>query len=233
MSEIIESIRKRLFEFQDLKYRDFQSKLMPDIDIKNIIGVRTPVVRSIAKEFLKDDRIDGFFEDLPHKYYDENNLHGFLICGCKDYGRVIKLLDAFLPYVDNWATCDLLSPKIFCKHKDLLIKDIERWIKSGKTFTVRFGIEMLMSHFLDGDFDSKYLKKVADIKSDEYYINMMIAWYFATALTKQWDAAIGYIEQNKLGVWVHNKTIQKCIESYRISDEQKEYLRSMKRFIRN
>lgn len=225
---ITEKIESKLFENQDLKYRDFQAKLTPGVDIENMIGVRTPVIRKLAKEFAKCDEIDEFLNELPHKYYDENNLHGFIISECKDYAKTIRYLDEFLPYVNNWATCDLLSPKSFKKNKELLKNDILRWMNSDLTYTKRFGIEMVMSHFLDDDFDDSFLPLIAKIRSDEYYINMMIAWFFATALAKQWDSVIEYIEEFKLEKWTHNKTIQKAIESYRITDEQKVYLRSLK-----
>ena len=217
-------IQQILFDNSDEKYREFQARLMPNVDKENIIGVRTPVLRKIAKELSKKEDIYEFLDTLPHKYYDENNLHGFILSELKNYEEVIKRLDEFLPYVDNWATCDLLSPKIFKKNTDRLFDDAEHWLISDKTFTVRFGIEMLMSYY----HDERSLKRVAKIKSEEYYVNMMLAWFFATELAKQWDNAIVYITQKKLSPWVHNKTIQKAIESYRITNEQKEFLRSLK-----
>ena len=228
MTEIIE---KRLFENQDRNYRTFQAKLMPNVSIERIIGVRTPVLRSLAKEYAKCAEIDTFLSDLPHKYYDENNLHGFIVSECRDYEKTVRYVDAILPYVDNWATCDLLSPKVFKKHRAELEKEIGRWIASDETYTIRFGIEMIQTHYLDENFDGKWLARVAEIRSDEYYVNMMIAWFFATALTKQWDASVPYIEKNALDTWTHNKAIQKACESYRITAEQKEYLRGLK--IRN
>ncbi len=219
---------KKLFELQDGEYRKFQAKLMPNVDIERIIGVRTPELRRLAKELAKDDEIGDFLEDLPHKYYDEYNLHGFIISEIKDYKKAVEAVDKILPYVDNWATCDLLSPKAFKKNRTALKADIDRWLNSDMPFTIRFGIEMAMSHFLDEDFDGEYSEKISKIRSDEYYVNMMIAWYFATALAKQWDDTVKYIENNRLDKWVHNKTIQKAVESYRITDEQKAYLRSMK-----
>lgn len=221
-------IEKRLLELADPEYRAFQAKLMPNVPIERIIGVRTPFLRALAKEYKNDPQIDEFLGDLPHKYYDENNLHGFIISEGKDYEKTVGYVDAILPYVDNWATCDLLSPKIFKKNRDKLGREIERWLSSGKTYTVRFGIEMIQTHYLDEDFDEKWLGRVAQIRSDEYYINMMIAWFFATALTKQWDATVPYIENHTLDVWTHNKTIQKARESYCISDEKKEYLKLLK-----
>ncbi|MBQ3831880.1 MAG: DNA alkylation repair protein [Bacteroidales bacterium] len=201
---------------------------MPGINIERIIGIRTPQLRKLAKDFAKDAEIDDFLSSLPHKYYDENNLHGFIIAEMKDYDRTIAEIDRLLPYIDNWATCDLIRPKLFSKNHDKLIKDIRRWMKSSKTYTIRFGIEMLMTHFLDDDFRSEYLEWVASITNDEYYVKMMVAWYFATALAKQYDATLPIIEQKRLASWTHNKTIQKAIESYRITDEQKEYLKGLK-----
>lgn len=225
---MIEQIEKRLFELQDEKYRLFQAKLMPGVDMERIIGVRTPELRKLAKELVKTEGIEDFLQDIPHKYYDENNLHGFIISECKDYEKSVAYVDAILPYVDNWATCDLLSPKAFKKSREKLAEDIERWISSEETYTIRFGIEMIMSHFLDDDFDKKWLERVSVIRSSEYYVNMMLAWFYATALAKQWDDTIIYIEEHKLDKWVHNKTIQKAVESYRITDEQKGYLRRLK-----
>lgn len=227
--DICEEILQRLFALQDLEYRDFQAKLMPTVDKSTIIGVRTPELRRLAKEFAKREGVAAFLDELPHRYYDENNLHGFLLCEEKDFGRVIARLDAFLPYVDNWATCDLLSPKVFKKYKAELLPHIRRWLASDQVYTVRFGIEMLMSHYLDEDFTPEYFDWVAVLRSEEYYVNMMIAWYFATALVKQYDTALPILLEQRLMPWTHNKIIQKAIESYRITDEQKAYLRSLKR----
>ncbi|MBR5984220.1 MAG: DNA alkylation repair protein [Bacteroidales bacterium] len=221
-------MRESLFANQDLGYRDFHSKLMPTIDKERIIGVRTPQLRKLAKEFAKDAEIDDFLSNFPHQYYDENNMHGFIISEIKDYDQSIAEIDRLLPYVDNWATCDLLSPKSFKKNHDKLLKDIRRWMKSDKTYTIRFGIEMLMTHFLDEDFRPEYLEWVANIRNDEYYVKMMVAWYFATALAKQYDATLPIIDQKRLEKWTHNKSIQKAIESYRITDEQKKYLKTLK-----
>lgn len=218
-------VQKSLFEMQDTKYRDFHAKLMPNIDKNTIIGVRTPDIRKLAKE-IKGNTGD-FLEKLPHKYYEENNLHACLLSEIADFDDCIAKLNAFLPYVDNWATCDIMKPKCFKKNKEKLLSEIEKWLKSEHEYSVRFGIEMLMTHFLDEDFDEKYLEKVSKIKSDKYYINMMIAWYFATALAKQWDFAIKYIENRTLSEWVHKKTIQKAVESYRITEKQKEYLKNL------
>ena len=228
MSNIEQTVQARLFELQDPKYRDFQCKLMPTVDPDTVIGVRTPELRKFAKAFGKEAEAADYLKILPHRYYEENNLHGFLIEGMKDYGQVIAALDAFLPYVDNWATCDLMSPKIFKKHLPELREQIQVWMASSHTYTIRFGIEMLMTFYLDEQFQPEYLDWVADVHSEEYYVNMMIAWYFATALAKQYDAALPYLQEHRLEPWTHNKAIQKAIESYRITDEQKAYLRSLK-----
>ena len=228
MLKIMESITKLLFELRDEEYTKFQAKLTPSVDPKLFIGVRVPDVRKLAKELKNDPGVEVFLQELPHKYYDENMLHGLLISEIKDFDIAIKETDRFLPYVDNWAVCDIMSPKVFKKHKTELIECIRKWAKSKKTYTIRFGIEMLMSHYLNDDFKAEYLDIPARIRSDEYYVNMMIAWFFATALTKQWDSAIQYIENVRLDKWTHNKTIQKAVESYRITDEQKSYLRTLK-----
>ena len=222
-------IRETLFELQDLNYRSFQSGLIPNVDRDTFVGVRTPELRRLAKELAKDQDIAVFFNEVPHKYFDENQLHAFIISLGKDFDETVRKVDAFLPYVDNWATCDQLSPTVFKKHKNELLPHIKKWIKSKKTYTVRFGIGMLMTHFLDDDFDILYPHMVANIKSDEYYVNMMIAWYFATALAKQYEEIIPFIEGGVLEVWTHNKAIQKAVESRRISPEQKEYLKSLKK----
>lgn len=222
-------IQKRLFELSDKKYADFQAKLTPTVEKEKFIGVRVPNVRKLAKEYIKDENHKEFLSALPHKYYDENMLHGLLVSEIKDYDECIRQTDIFLPFVDNWAVCDIMSPKVFKKNKQKLLPEILRWISSNKTYTCRFGIEMLMSHFLDSDFKPEHLKAVAKVKSDEYYVNMMIAWFFATALAKQWDETVKYIENGVLDTWVHNKTISKAVESYRITDSQKEYLRGLKK----
>ena len=215
-------------ENRDKKYAQFQSKLIPGVNVKNVIGIRTPALRKFAKQTIKREDADEFLSDLPHKYFDENQLHAFMISEIKDYTECVNRVKEFLPFVNNWATCDQMSPKVFKKHKTEILKEVKKWIKSEDTYTVRFGICELMTDFLDDDFDEAYPKMVANVKSDEYYINIMIAWYFATALAKQYDAIIPYIENKKLDKWTHNKTIQKAIESYRITDEQKTYLRTLK-----
>ena len=222
-------MREELFKLQHIKYRDFQKKLIPTVDPDTVIGVRTPDLRNLAKQMRGTPEAEAFMEVLPHEYFDENQLHAFLISEEKDYDRCIRRLEAFLPYIDNWATCDQLSPKVFKKHKDELLTRIRMWMKSDHTYTIRFAIGMLMQHFLDEDFDLQYPDMVAQIRSEEYYVNMMIAWYFATALAKQYEAVVPYLETQKLDVWTHNKAIQKARESYRITPEQKEYLKSLKR----
>lgn len=224
-----EEIRQELFQLQDVKYRDFQSKLIPTVDAKSMIGVRTPQLRSMAKEWSKKERIGEFLDELPHAYFDENQLHAFLISEIKDYDICMARTEAFLPFVDNWATCDQMSPRVFRKHRTELLGAVRKWIGSDQTYVIRFGIKMLMEHFLDEAFEPEYPELVAGIKSEEYYVNMMIAWYFATALAKQYDGIIPYIEGNKLEAWTHNKTIQKALESYRITPEQKTYLKGLKR----
>lgn len=225
---IVDEIREGLFANQDVKYRDFQSKLTPTIEANTAIGVRTPVLRKLAKDYSKRQDVDDFLADLPHKYFDENQLHAFILSEIKDFDECMGKLERFLPFVDNWATCDQMSPKCFKKNHEKLLPYLNKWIKSDDIYTVRFAIVTLMSHFLDDDFDEGYLKLVSDIKSDEYYINMAIAWYFATALAKQYDKTIPYIENKTLDVWTHNKAIQKSIESYRVTAEHKEYLKSLK-----
>lgn len=224
-----QEIRNRLFEMQDLEYKEFQLKLMPGVERDTVIGVRTPALRKLAKDIFKEGGYEDFLSEMPHYYYDEMNLHGFILCEMKDYDTVILEINRFLPYVNNWATCDIVSPKkAFSKNTDKLLVEIKKWMESELTYTIRYGIEMLMSFYLDDKFNSEYLKLVSEVKSDEYYVNMMIAWYFATALAKQYEATIPYIENHVLDDWTHRKTIQKARESYRITPEQKEYLKSLK-----
>jgi len=225
---LINAIRDELLSMADLPYKEFNSKLIPTVDTEHIIGIRTPILRKYASQCSKLDKIEEFLSDLPHTYYEENNLHSFIIEKTKDFNKLIEQLDTFLPYIDNWATCDSMKPSIFKKHLPELEKQIPHWLDSSHTYTIRFGIEMLMNFFLDDAFDPKYLKWVSVIRSDEYYVNMMIAWYFATALAKQWDATIPYIETQSLDNWTHNKSIQKARESLRITKEQKTYLNNLK-----
>ena len=223
-----DEIIRELFRLQDKDYALLQAKIIPNIASEKIIGVRTPALRTFAKTLYKDSDIEDFLSGVPHQYFDEDQLHAFVISLEKDFDRCITRVDAFLPYIDNWATCDQLSPKVFKKNPEKLLPFIQTWIKSDRTYTVRFAIGMLMQHFLDENFDTKYVDMVAEVKSKEYYINMMIAWYFATALAKQYESVLPYIEEKRLDSWTHNKAIQKSVESYRITDEQKKYLKSMK-----
>lgn len=224
----MKTFAKQLFKLRDEEYAKFQAKLTPTVDPGLFIGVRVPEVRKLAKEIYKSGQYSEFLNELPHRYYDENMLHGLILSEFKDYDDCIKEVDRFLPYVDNWAVCDIMSPKCFKKNKDKLLKKINEWTRSKEVYACRFGIEMLMSHYLDDDFKPEYLEIPAKVKLDDYYAKMMVAWFFATALTKQWDATIPYIEKAKLEPWTHNKTIQKARESYRITDEQKSYLNTFK-----
>lgn len=222
------TIREKLFEYRDPKNAAFQAKLTPGILPETFLGVRVPKLRLIEKQFRNTEESKGFLNTLPHEYYDENILHSVFISNLKDYDQVLDALEVFLPYVDNWAVCDTLRPIVFKKQKVNLLDKIKEWIASEKTYTCRFGIDMLMTFYLDDDFQEEYLALVTDVHSEEYYVKMMIAWFFATALAKQWDSTIPYIDNRMLDKWVHNKTIQKACESYRITDEQKTYLRTLK-----
>lgn len=228
MQNIIDEIRGELQSLQDTGYRDLQCRILPTVKPETIIGVRTPDLRQLAKQVSKRDDVEVFLNDLPHSYFDENQLHAFIISGIKDFKRCVDSVSRFLPYIDNWATCDQLSPKVFSKHKEELLPWIRGWIADGSTYTVRFGVGMLMQHYLDDAFDSAYPSLVAEIRSEEYYVRMMIAWYFATALAKQYETIIPFLEKKRLDVWTHNKTIQKAVESYRITPEQKDYLKSLR-----
>ncbi len=221
-------IRGKLLELSDEKYACFSAKLTPDVDRDKFIGVRVPVLRNFAKELQKAGEYGDFLDSLPHYYFDENMLHGLIISGIKDYDTAMAQTEKFLPFVDNWAVCDIMNPKVFGKNKDKLIESIKTWIKSEKTYTCRFGIGMLMSYFLDDGFKSEYIKMVSDVKSGEYYVKMMVAWFFATALAKKWEATIPYIENKILDGFTHNKAIQKSVESRRITEEQKNYLKTLK-----
>lgn len=223
-----DEIVAELFRLQDKKYAAFQAKLIPTAEADRIIGVRTPELRALAKKLFKDEDTASFLTLLPHRYFEENQLHAFVISLEKDFGKCIAEVETFLPFIDNWATCDQLSPKAFKKEPEKLLSYICTWIKSDKVYTVRFAIGMLMQHFLDERFDPKYADMVAAVRSKEYYINMMIAWFFATALAKQYDSILPYMEGKKLDDWTHNKAIQKSVESYRITAEQKAYLKTLK-----
>ena len=233
-------ILSRLFAMQDVKYRDFQSKLIPNVPPDLFIGIRTPDLRKYARELYKEEKdpaagsirqdsfLEAFLEDLPHQYFDENQLHAFVISEEKNFDVCIARIERFLHFVDNWATCDQLSPKVFKKNRDALLPCLRKWISSDHTYTVRFAIGMLMQHYLDDAFDPSYPELIASVQSEEYYVRMMIAWYFATALAKQYDAVLPFLEERRLDPWTHNRTIQKAVESYRITPEQKTYLRSLK-----
>lgn len=226
------TICERLFELQDQKYRSFQSKLIPNIDPAFIIGVRLPYLREIAKEIADVDIGSEFINTLPHKYLEEYHIHSFIIAKINNFDKCIYELEKFLPYVDNWAVCDSLRPKCFNKNRDRLIIHIKKWIKSKNVYTVRFAIEMLMLHYLDEDFSRDHLELVSLVDSNDYYVKMMVAWYFATALAKQYEAALIFIESNGISdIWIHNKSIQKALESYRIDPEHKEYLKGLKKHI--
>lgn len=225
---IVDEIQKELFTLQDITYRDFQAKLIPNLENDSMIGVRTPALRKLAKQMAKREEIGVFLETLPHTWFDENQLHAFIIAERKDFAQCMDELTRFLPFVDNWATCDQLSPKVFKKHRQELLPYIKEWLGSDRTYTVRFATGMLMEHFLDEDFDLSYPEMVSKVRSEEYYINMMTAWYFATALAKQYEAVLPFIEEVRLDPWTHNKAIQKSMESNRITTEQKAYLRGLK-----
>lgn len=228
MNEAEKYVRERLFAMRDLGYRDFHAKLVPNLSKEKIIGVRTPALRKFAKEFAKDERAALFLSVLPHEFYEENNLHAFLIAEIRDFDECAAAVSRFLPYVDNWATCDSLSPRVFAENRARLLPLIDEWLRSRDTYAVRFGIEMLMNHFLEEDFSPECLEKVASVKSGEYYINMAAAWYFATALAKRYEETLPLFEEKRLDAWVHNKAIQKAAESFRVTNEHKAYLRTLK-----
>ena len=222
-------LQQHLFGMRDAAYAAFIAKLTPGFPPSHFIGVRVPLLRTIACSFAKEEAASqSFLSHLPHSYYEEDMLHGMLISLVKDYDRCLDLTDRFLPYVDNWAVCDTLSPKVFAKHKALLLENILRWSSSSHTYTCRFGLRMLMTHFLDDSFSADFLEIPAAIRSEEYYVKMMVAWFFATALAKQWEATLPYLENRQLDPWTHRKTIQKAIESYRIPPERKDYLRTLR-----
>ena len=228
MQAVEKKVQARLFEMQDSAYKAFHSRLIPTVDPDTILGVRTPALRRYARAFAKTPEAEAFLRILPHQYYEENNLHGFLIEAMSDYDRVIEALDAFLPYVDNWATCDSMRPRVFAGHLPALSEQISLWLRSAHPYTVRFGLEMRMVFFLDAHFCPEYLEEAAKVRSDEYYVHMMAAWFFATALAKQYDAALPFLTKYRLDTRTHNKTIQKALESFRITDSQKAYLRTLR-----
>lgn len=226
--EYLNVISEELFALQDTEYQVFQSKLMPTIPPETVIGVRTPLLRKLAKELAGTPQAEHFLQSLPHRYYEENNLHAFLIEQIRDYDTALAETERFLPYINNWATCDCFCPKVFAKHKEELLIPLRRWLGSDQTYTVRYAMGMLMRYYLEEDFQPEYLAWVAGVHSEEYYLNMMRAWYFATALAKQPDAALPWLTDRRLDVWTHNKTIQKAAESYRISPEMKQQLRELR-----
>lgn len=221
-------IQKILFSLQDQEYADFQRGLIPGLKAEKIIGVRVPALRDLAREMRKNAATAEFIVELPHEYFDEYQLHSFIIAEIKDFDLLIKELERFLPYVDNWAVCDSLSPKIFKKEKGKLIGYIKKWLGSNHEYTVRFAVLMLMKHYLDEDFSPAYAEAVAGLNDQDYYVHMMIAWYFATALAKRYDEILPFLEKRVLSRKTHNKTIEKAIESRRISAEQKAYLLGLK-----
>lgn len=228
MSGAVENIRAHLLGMQDVEYRAFHSKLMPSVDAGKIIGVRVPMLRAYAKELKNCQEAAEFLMDLPHRYYEEDNLHAFLIEQIRDFDACVAALKTFLPYVDNWATCDMMSPKVLKQDLSRTLELARTWMGSGHTYTIRYGIGTLMRFFLDGEFSPDHLEWVAALESEEYYVRMMAAWYFATALAKQYDAALPFIENRRLDAWTHNKAIQKAVESWRIAPEQKEHLKKYK-----
>lgn len=228
-NEVLTYVRRRLFDLQDSAYADFHARLIPTVDRDRIIGVRTPALRKFAREFAKTADSAHFLDTLPHRYYEEDNLHAFLIERCKDFSEAVRYLDRFLPYVDNWATCDMMVPKVLKTDRAALREKAFEWIASEHVYTVRYGVKVMMDHFLDEDFDPIFPAVLAAIRTEEYYVRMAVAWYFQTALVKQYDTAIKFIENGRLDPWIHNKAIQKAVESYRITAEQKAYLRKLKR----
>ena len=226
--EPMTEIRERLFALRDEKNAAFVAKLIPNIPPETILGVRTPALRKLARELFRAGKVGPFLDELPHVYLEENGLHAFFLEQIRDYEVCMAAVEAFLPYVDNWATCDSLNPPVFQKHRDELPERVRVWLDSGETYKIRFGVKMLMSHFLEEDFRGEHLEMVSVIQSKEYYVNMMRAWYFATALAKQWEATLPLLTERRLDPWTHRKTIQKAVESYRITDEQKTLLRSLR-----
>ena len=222
------TVYDKLLQAKDESYRDFQVKLVPNIPAETIIGVRTPDTRRIAKEVFSSDQQDSFLTELPHKYYEENIVHFFVIAMIKDFDQCVRAVELFLPYIDCWPVSDQATPVSFRKNHEKLLPYIKKWIASPHVYTARFGIRMLMNEFLGDDFKEEYLDLAASNKGDDYYLRMMIAWYFATALAKKYDEAVVYLEQHRLDDWVHKKAIQKALESYRVSEEHKQYLRSLR-----
>lgn len=225
----MDTIASELLALRDESYAAFQSRLLPNLPPESIIGVRTPLLRAMAKKYAKAPEKDAFLRELPHRYFDENQLHIFLLSAEKDYALCLREVEDFLPFVDNWATCDQLAPAVFRRHRPELLEKCREWLRSPLPYTVRFGTEMLMNHFLDGDFTPEVLELAASVRSEEYYVNMMTAWFFATALAKQYEAALPYLTEHRLDDWTHGKTIQKACESNRLTAEQKAALRALKK----
>ncbi|MCR4713692.1 MAG: DNA alkylation repair protein [Treponemataceae bacterium] len=221
-------IYERLLEYRDEKYSEFQSKLVPNISPDTIIGVRTPDMRAVAKAVAGTEEAAAFLKELPHKYYEENLVHFFIIAGIKNFDECVREVERFLPFIDCWPVCDQSSPKVFKKEHEKLLPLIKKWISSEHVYTARFGMRMLMNEFLDADFKPEYLDLVAQKRGEDYYLKMMVAWYFATALAKQYDATLPIIESRRLAPWTHNKAIQKAVESFRVTDEHKAYLRTLR-----
>ncbi len=222
------TVYERLLEVKDPEYKEFQAKLVPNIEPDTIIGVRTPAMREVAKEVFNSGEKDAFLKELPHKYYEENLVHFFILAMIKDFDECVAKVEEFLPYVDCWPVSDQATPKSFKKNHEKLLPYIKKWIASDHVYTARFGIRMLMNEFLDADFKEEYLELVASKKGEDYYLKMMVAWYFATALAKKYDESVKYIEQHRLDDWVHKKAIQKAVESFRVSDEHKVYLKTLR-----
>lgn len=223
-------IQKKLFSLQDLNYGDFHSALMPTIDRERVIGVRMPQLRALAKELHGSAEAEAFLASLPHIYYEENNLHALLLEQIREYKVLLKELDRFLSYVDNWATCDSMSMKLLASQKEETLGHIHRWLNSGHCYTVRFAMGLLMRYYLKENFRAEYMQWIAEKCGGDYYINMMVAWYFATALYHQYNVALSFLCENRLPLWVHNKAIQKAVDSRRITAEQKAYLRTLRRW---
>ncbi len=228
MKQDLQEIQKKLFALQDKGYQAFHSRLMPTVPSEKVIGVRTPLLRKLAKQLAGTPEAETFLRSVPHAYYEENNLHAFLLEQIRDYGMALAETEKFLPYIDNWATCDCFCPRVFAKHKAELLAPIRRWLDSGEVYTMRFAMNMLMRYYLEEAFRPEYLEWVAGVHSGEYYLNMMRAWYFATALAKQPQAALPWLTEKRLDVWTHNKTIQKAVESYRVPAEMKQRLRALR-----
>ena len=227
-TEAMTEIQNRLFALRDEKNAAFEAKLIPNIPSETILGVRMPQMRKLARELYRAGKAESFLTQVPHEYLEENCLHAFFLEQIREFEACLAAVEAFLPYIDNWATCDSLNPPIFRKHRDELLERVRVWLDSGETYKIRFGVKMLMSHFLEEDFREEYLDLVSVIQSKEYYVNMMRAWYFATALAKQWETTLPLLTERRLDPWTHRKTIQKAVESYRITEEQKALLRSLR-----